>query len=330
MSARFSASIALLIVLSGCARDAFSQDITPPLTLENSIDLPGVAGRIDHMVADLDHHRLFIAELGNGTVEVVDLTTGNVVGRISNLHEPQGLGYLPSANELIVASGDGTVRFYRADDLAPTGDIKLGDDADNVRIDPATGSIVVGYGNGALAVIDPVSRKVSGTIALPAHPESFWIDPVGRHVFVNIPDAGQIAVADLATMKVMSTRRASYGANYPMLYDAASNAVMVAYRSPPRLVISDASTGKVRQDIELCGDSDDLFLDAKRRLIYVSCGSGDLDVYAASSTGYQLGTRIKTRPGARTSLFVPEFDRLYVAARAEDGKSAAILVFRPN
>ena len=131
-------------------------------------------------------------------------------------------------------------------------------------------------------------------------------------------------------MKITNTRRASYGANYPMLFDAASNAVIVAYRSPSRLVISNASDGTVRQDIELCNDGDDLFLDAKRQLIYVSCGSGVLEVFVASNKGYQAAAQIKTRAGARTSLFVSELDRLYVAARASAGTEAAILVFRPN
>ena len=316
--------------LSGCTREAYSQDISPPLVLERTIDLPGVIGRIDHMAVDLDHHRLFIAALENGSVEVVDLLQGKAVARISSLREPQGLGYLPTSNELVVASGDGTVRFYRADDLAPSGEIKLGNDADNVRIDLATGAIVIGHGNGALAVVDPMSRKVSGTIALPAHPESFRIDPVGRRVFVNLPGVGQIAVADLTTMKVTSTRRASYGANYPMLYDPASSTVIVAYRRPSRLVISDADDGKVHQDLALCDDSDDLFLDARRQLIYVTCGSGDLEIFAPSANGYEAIARIKTRSGARTSLFVPELDRLYVAARAGSGKAAAIMVFRPQ
>jgi hypothetical protein len=318
------------VLLSACVREAYSQDASPPLVLESTIDLSGVNGRIDHMAVDLDHHRLFVAALGNSTVEVIDLVKGKVVGRIGGLSEPQGVGYLPASNEVVVANGDGMVRFYRGDDLTSSGDIKLGDDADNVRVDPKTGSVVIGYGNGAIAIIDPVSRKVTGTVALSAHPESFRIDPDGRRAFVNLPGSGQIAVVDLVAKKVTATRNANYSANYPMLYDAASNAVIVAYRAPSRLVISDADGGQVHQDIDLCGDSDDLFLDALRRRIYVSCGSGDLEVFAATEKSYQLIARIKTRLGARTSLFVPDLDRLYVAARAESGKPAAILVFRPE
>jgi len=289
-----------------------------------------VNGRIDHMAIDIAHGRLFIAALENGSIEVVDLSTGRRIAQIIDLNEPQGVEYLPDRNELVVASGDGAVRFYQTDNFTLSGEIKLAADADNVRIDPTTGAVVIGYGAGALAIIDVASRSVKNTIALSAHPESFRIDATGRRAFVNLPGARQIAVADLTTMKVDSTWRTSHGANYPMLFDAASNSVMIAYRQPARLVITDASDGKVRQDIDLCGDSDDLFFDAKRQRIYVSCGSGDLDVFAGSSDGYQRIGRIRTRSGARTSLFVPELDRLFVVARAGDGKAAAILVFRPR
>lgn len=115
-----------------------------------------------------------------------------------------------------------------------------------------------------------------------------------------------------------------------MLYDPGAGVLATVYRLPARLVISAADTGKVVQDLAVCGDSDDLFLDARRRRIYVSCGSGDVDVLQGSAAGYRRTARIKTLDGARTSLFVPELDRLFVAARANRGKSAAILVFRPQ
>lgn len=321
--------IATLLALAGCAPMALSQSSRPLLTLEKTIELPAVKGRIDHLAIDLTHKKLFVAELGNGTVEAIDLESGKIAGRIGGLGEPQGLGYLADRDELVVASGDGFVRFYRGDTLAPTGELKLGDDADNVRIDPVTGSVVVGYG-GALAVIDPATRKVTATIALPAHPESFRIDAAHHRAFVNLPGAGKIAVTDLATATVASLRPAAYAANYPMLFDPAASSVSVVYRLPSHLVISDAETGKTRQDIDTCGDSDDLFLDAPRHRIYVSCGSGDIDVLEASADSYKRAARIKTRSGARTSLFVPELDRLYVAARADGSYPAAILVFRPE
>jgi DNA-binding beta-propeller fold protein YncE len=91
------------------------------LTLERTIPLPNVSGRIDHLAIDVPHQRLFVAELGNGSVDVVDLSSG-ATRRIGGLKEPQGLAYLPDRSQLVVAStGDGTVRFFDASSLAPLG-----------------------------------------------------------------------------------------------------------------------------------------------------------------------------------------------------------------
>lgn len=318
----------VLVSMVGCACEAHSQSALP-LMLERTISLPNVKGRIDHLEIDASHQRLYVAEVGNGTVEAIDLASGHVSGRISGLDEPQGIGYLAASNELVVASADGVVGFYRADDLSPIEQISLGDDADDVRIDPSTGSAIIGYGRGGLAILSGATRKVSARIALPAHPEGLQIGS-GRRVFVNLPGAGKIGVVDLSTMKLTATRSNKYAANYPMAFDPSSNAVAVVYRLPARLVIADADTGSVRQDLDVCGDSDDLFLDANRKRIYVSCGSGDVDVFEASPDGHRRAARIKTRLGARTSQFSPELDRLYVAAPAKNGEPAAILVFRPS
>jgi len=316
--------------LGGCGQAAPSQGAARSLVLEKTIALPAVAGRIDHLAIDIEHLRLFVAELGNGSVEAIDLAKGQVAGRIGGLKEPQGLGYLPGRDELVVASGDGVVRFYKGGDLALAGALKLGDDADNVRIDPTTGHVVVGYGDGALATIDPAARTVRSIMPLGAHPEGFRLDPAHRRAFINLPGAGQIAVGDLDAGKVIDTRKAAHSAGYPLLFDPAANTVAVVYRFPARLVVADANTGRTLQDVGVCGDADDLFLDAKRQRVYVSCGSGEVDVLQASPQGYRRIDRIKTNSGARTSLFVPEIDRLFVAARASGGKPAAILVFRPD
>jgi DNA-binding beta-propeller fold protein YncE len=280
------------------------------------------------MAVDLAHRRLFVAALGAGSVEAVDLERGQVTGRITGLNQPQGVGYLPEPDELVVASGDGLVRFYRAADLALLASVKLGEDADNVRIDPRNGHVVVGYGDGALATIDPATRAVISTMTLPTHPEGFRLDPDHGRAFVNLPGKGKVAVGDLATGKITTQWAAAHSAGYPLLFDPAANVIAIVYRLPARLVISDAQTGKPVQDVGVCGDSDDLFFDAKRRRLYVSCGSGDVDVLEREGSGYRRIDRIKTRSGARTSLFVPELDRLFVAARATQGQGASILVFR--
>lgn len=122
--------------------------------LERTINLGKVAGRIDHLAVDLSHKRLFVSELGADSVAVVDLQSGQVIRRIDGLHEPQGIGLSPGTGVLAIASaGDGKLRLFRADDLAPSGAVALGDDADNIRPD-GSGRLMVGYGSGGLATID--------------------------------------------------------------------------------------------------------------------------------------------------------------------------------
>ena len=294
------------------------------LVLDSRIPLGAVKGRIDHLAIDLQRRRLFVAELGAGAVEAVDLGQGRSLGRIGGLKEPQGLAYLPGRDELAVASGgDGSVRFYRASDLSPLGAVQVGDDADNLRVD-AAGRIVVGYGSGALAIIDPASRRIVAELKLPAHPEGFRL--AGDLAFINLPNARQIVVGNLAQHRILASWPAAYGWNFPMALDEAKGTLAVVFRLPARLQLLATDTGKVKLDRGACGDADDAFFDVRRHRAYVVCGSGALDVVDLDHP--ELSTRIKTRSGARTGLFVPELDRLFVAARAEGG-DAAVLVYRP-
>jgi hypothetical protein len=149
-----------------------------------------------------------------------------------------------------------------------------------------------------------------------------------------VPEARQIAVVDLvAGHQVATWHVPGLGSNFPMALDPAGTLAAVVFRSPPRLVLLDAKTGAVVTNIETCGDADDVFFDSKRQRIYVSCGEGAVDVMQKDASGYRPLSRIKTMPGARTSLFVPDLDRLFVAARAGFlgfGSDAAIMVFRPD
>src|SRR4029453_6820066 len=99
-----------IIALTGlAAAQAQAPAPAPPLRQTQTIALPDVRGRIDHMAIDRESQRLFIAALGNGSVDVVDLATGKAIARIGDLPEPQGIAYLPDMKMVIVSCGaDGT------------------------------------------------------------------------------------------------------------------------------------------------------------------------------------------------------------------------------
>jgi DNA-binding beta-propeller fold protein YncE len=301
-----------------------------PLALERKIPLGEVRGRIDHLAIDTKRQRLFIAELGNNSLGVVDLAAGKVLRRIGGMSDPQGVAYVPFADSVFVANaGDGSVHVLRGDDLAPIGRIDLGEDADNVRVDTQRDRVLVGYGNGALAVIDPATRTKAADIRLKGHPESFQIDETGTKVFVNVPDARDIEVADLASEATRSLPTQGAGSNFSMAIDREAHRVLVVFRSPPTLMAVSSQDGRVVATVETCSDADDVFVDPKRRRVYVSCGEGVVDVLEQRDAEYRRLARVSTVSGARTSLFVPELDRLFVAVRARSSEPAAIWVFRP-
>jgi DNA-binding beta-propeller fold protein YncE len=307
-----------------------AQTVSPPLIVEAKISLGQVSGRIDHLGIDVKRQRLLVAELGNNSLGVVDLAARKVLHRIAGLREPQGVAYVPSSDSVFVANaGDGSVRVLRGEDLTPIGRIDLGDDADNVRVDATRNRVLVGYGNGALAVIDPISLSRTADIRLKAHPEGFQIDETGTHVFVNVPDAREISVVDLATGSTGSLPTQGVGSNFPMAIDGEAHRFLVVFRKAPTLMALSSQDGHVAAKIETCGDADDVFVDRKRRRVYVSCGEGVVDVLEPDEAGYRRLARVPTAPGARTSLFVAELDRLFVAVRAGSNEPAAIWVFRP-
>lgn len=320
-------SLSLGLALVGNASAAQST----PLVVESRIALGEVHGRIDHLGVDLKRQRLYVAELGNDSVGVVDLEAGRVVQTLRDLKEPQGIGYEGVSDTLYVANArDGSVRIFKGGDLAPLGSVDLGEDADNVRIDESTHRVWVGYGSGALAVIDPNSRRKVADIPLEAHPESFRLAAAGPEIYVNVPDAGEIAVVDRnAGKQVAAWKTMDLRANYPLALDE-SGQVLVVFRHPSRLAVFRARDGRRVQVLETCGDSDDLFVDAKRHRVYVTCGEGVIDVFSRDAGGYHYSGKLATSSGARTSLFVPELDRLYLAVRAGSSAPAAVWVVRPE
>lgn len=322
----------LILVFMGCAscgHPATGADAVDTahlekdlLHLETKIPLAAVSGRIDHMAYDPAGHRLFVAALGNRTVEVVDLAAGTRLHSITGLREPQGVAYLPALERLVVADGGtGGCMLYDGHSYAVLGRVALGDDADNVRSDSQ--KIYVGYGSGGIAVIDPAQMRKIGDLTLEGHPESFQLGDSGR-VWVNVPDAGEIVVGDLATLNLRSEwRNHDASANFPMALDRQHSQLVVAYRHPAQLRILDSRTGTVEASVGCVGDADDVFYDAATGLVFVSGGDGYLDVFR----GPTRVNHLPTQKGARTSLWLPAERKLVLAVPARAGKPAALWIY---
>lgn len=314
---------AALVILS---TPAIAAD--PGLIRERTIPLGDVAGRIDHLAVDIEGKRLFVAELGNGSVGVVDLAAGALAGRIGGLAEPQGIAFDPASGRLFVAEGgSGRLLAFDGASLESAGEIAIGPDADNVHLSPDGSRIAVGFADG-LALVDPATLRLEASIPLAGHAEGFAFAPAGDRIFVNVPATGEIAVVDLGSARVVATwPTAARGANFPMAM--AGDDILAGFRDPPALGRF-GSDGKRLAIGATCDDSDDLFADSGRGVIYVVCGAGEVDILRSEGGGFETLAQVPTVPGARTGLFVPALDRLYVAVRAAAGEPASIEVFAPD
>jgi DNA-binding beta-propeller fold protein YncE len=264
--------VILIALLAAALAQAPASDV--PLTLKQSIDLPAVEGRIDHLAIDVAHRQLFVAALGNNTVEVVDLAKGARARSLPGFHEPQGIAVAPDLDLFAVANGEsGDLVIAALADAAVKGTVRLSDDADNVRYDARAKRFLAAHGSGAISVIDPVARKVVGSVSLPGHPESFRLEQRGTRLYANVPAADAVAAIDRQTMKVDAQwTLIGARANYPLALDEEGHRLFVGCRHPAKIVILDTSSGRQSGAIDICGDTDDLFYDAARKRLYVSCG----------------------------------------------------------
>jgi DNA-binding beta-propeller fold protein YncE len=301
-----------------------------PLRMAASVELPHVDGRIDHLAFDASSQRLLVAALGNNTVEVVDVKANTHVRSVPGFREPQGIAVAADAKLVAIANGQGEgLDLLNAETYARTAAVRLGDDSDNVRYDAAARRLYVGFGGGALAAIDPQKATALGEVSLPGHPESFQLERSGPRVFVNVPTAAQIVVVDRTSLKIVTTWPVtSARANFPMALDEANHRLFVGCRRPARLLVFDTANGKEIASADIVGDTDDLFYDPARKRVYVSGGEGYVDVLDAQDVSKLTRTaRVSTAPGARTSLFVPELSRLFVAVPHRGAQKAEIRVY---
>ncbi len=319
----------VLLALAAPIITAQAQEHTP-LRLVQTIPLPSVKGRIDHLAVDLKGRRLLIAALGNDTLEVLDLNKGRHVHTISGFHEPQGVLLAPESNKIFVTNGQsGTVEIFDGDSYMLDATVKFSDDADNIRYDSERNHLYIGYGKGALGILDATSSKRLGDIELQGHPESFQLEKSGPRIFVNIPTARHIAVVDRERRAVVAIwPLGDDQANYPMALDETNLRLFVGVRKPPRLVVFDTQSGKVVARLDGAGDADDVFYDPARRRIYMSCGEGFIDVFEQRDADhYKRIAKIPTASGARTSLFVPDLNRLYLAVPRRGSQGAELRVY---
>ena len=296
-----------------------------------AIALPGVKGGFDLMAVDVAGQRFFLAAEENGSLEILDLKANQRIKSIGGMDEPKWVVYRPESHLLFVSNGDGKVRTFDSLTYEPGRIFQFHEKANNLRFDGTTGELFVGIGKkfGAISIIDTRTNTVGAEILLADFPKQFELD--GDRIYINVPAANYIAVVSRSQGKVIATWpvRAARN-NIPMGFDRASHRLFVGCE-PGKLAVFDTADGREIASLDIAAEADGVHYDAKRRLLYISCGAGFIDVVRQlDADHYERFGRISTAKGAATSLFVPELDRFYLAVPAHDNTPAELRIFRSS
>src|ERR1700681_1195564 len=246
ISSIFITAFVLVLV---CSERLAAQD-NYPLRLVQTIPMPNVKGRIDHMDVDVKGKRLFVAGLENGSLEVVDLGAGKWSKSIPGFKKTQGVAYVPSLNKVFVASGDdGMLRVFRGDTLDLLDAIKLELGPNRVAYDPHTHLLYVGYGGkdagkdyGEIGIIDAKTDKHLGDVKVEAHPSELLSDQSGKTLFVFVSIASKVQVVDTKKREVVSTWPISSQRNGDGAFDEKHHRLLIGTRTPPRMIVMDSQT----------------------------------------------------------------------------------------
>lgn len=330
-----------LTVLAALSTQAYAQDHAP-LRLVQTIPMPNVKGRMDHLGVDIKGKRLFAAALDNNTVEVIDLKAGKRVQSIPGQSKPQGIFYSTDFKRLFVANGnDGTCKIYSGDKFTLIDNLSLGINPNHVGYDPATKYLYVGIGipdseAGALATVDTHSNKHIGDIKTDTRPGGIKIEKSGPRIFVTLRGLPKAGVLDRRKREEITTwPLTGVPSVVALAFDEPHHRLFGGSRNPPVLIVFDTESGKQITQLEGVAGIDDLWYDGVHKRIYASGGrdsdAGFVFVYQQGDADhYELSAKVPTRVNAQTSIWVPQLNRYYVSASANDKEDAAILVFEPQ
>ncbi len=280
------------------------------------VTVQDIEGDVEHMAADVKGNRLFIAATGNNSVEVFDSQTLQHLGSLKGLAQPEDVVFLPESGHLLISNAaDGTLRTYDSKSFKLLDAKLMGGDAGRIRVTANGKFVIVGWGVGGLAILDTQTGK-RADISLKSHPEAIQLDYGGNRMFINLPGVGEVAVVDRRSQTVTESWAVRQRGNQAMALDEADRRIFVACQRPAKLLVLNMDDGSIMASMSTAADANEVFYDQQHKRIYVIGGEGEIAPYSQKGPDeYVALSRTDTIEQARTGLFVPEWNRIFVAAR---------------
>jgi DNA-binding beta-propeller fold protein YncE len=287
----------------------------------------GGEGGWDYMTADGPAHRLYLAH--GPRVDVVDTTSGKLVGSIAGLYRTHGVALDSDGKFGYISDGGGdAVIVFDRSTLTTVATIPAGENPDGIIFEPATHTVWAFNGGSRTAtVIDARTRKVAGTVPLPGRPEFPAVDGKGT-VFDNIVDKSEIVRIDARTRTITATWPAGCDSPSGLAMDPAGERLFPVCDGK-KMAVLDARDGKLLANPSIGSGPDAAKWSARRHLVFASSGDGVLSVVDAAAPGYLTVESLPTQRGARTMAYDPVADRAYVVT-ADFGPAPAATAQSPH
>ena len=294
-----------------------------PLKLVATTPMPGFTGDLDHFGLDLKGNRLFLAAEDQKSVEVFNLWTGERIHSIEGFGHPLTMAYLPESDRLLVTNGDtDDVALVDGKEYKIINTLKLGKGVDHSALNPINKYFYVENGatpdgkSHSLAIIDTKSFKIVGEIpGLSGDSnEGMVIDRTGKKLYVNMTGSDEVGVIDLDSRKIIARwPLPDVHVAHAITLDEPNHRLFTATRKPPQFIVFNTDTGKVVASLPCVGVNSDMSIDVARKRIYVT-GSDTASVFEQRDADhYEHLAEVPTAYRAKSSIFVPELKRLYVA-----------------
>jgi len=298
----------ILVVLFSLAPFASAQDYK----ITNHWKIGGTGGW-DYLLSDDAAHRLYVSH--NSRVEVLDTTSGKVVGAVTDLKSTHGIALNPDGKTGYISDGAGNVIVvFNRDNLSVITKVAAGTNPDGITYEPTTKTVWAFNGRSSnVSVMKTSDNTIAATIALPGKPEFPQVDEKGN-VFVNIEDKNEIVKLSASSMKVLDTWSLS-GCESPsgMAIDRTGHRLFSVCDGGKMAVIS-YDTGKVLGLASIGEGPDAAAYDPQRKLAFSSNGGdGTLTVVDASKPNFPTIQSLKTARRARTMTYNAKTGQIYLS-----------------
>lgn len=304
----------VLVLLGGCQASTPAPVHALPLRLVRDVQLPGGSTRLDYQALD-PAGRLYIAHLGDGTVDVVDLTSASVVGTVSDVSSVHGVALAPDRHVVLAAAaGTDEVAAIDAKSLRVSARFPAGGTPDGIAYDPVHRKAYVSNETGrAETVIDLGTTRALAPVELDGAAGNSVFDPVGGQVYVNIRDRDELVTIDPST-DTITTRIGLSGcqSNHGLLVDGTRQLAFVACQDNATLLVVDLRTRQVTARFPTGRAPDVLAYDEGLHRLYVASESGVVSVFQQNDRSLHLLASAALARAAHTVAVDPATHRVYL------------------